>query len=96
MKIKEFITQLNLMITDLEVHKTTKKETRLLHKVLLRLFDSLSPQERKTYKKKINELKKRILGIETIDKEVAFKVADLKEELDMMKAINEMKKGDHK
>ena len=88
------------MITDLEVHKTTKKETRLLHKVLLRLFDSLSPQERKTYRKEIDGLKQRILRIETIDKEVAFKVADLKEELDMMKAINEMKtskeKGDHK
>ena len=93
MKIKNFLTQLNFMITDLEVHKTTKREVRLMHKVLLRLLENLSPQERKTYKKEIDGLKKRVLGIETIDKEVAFKIADLKEELDIMKAIDEIKKS---
>jgi len=93
MKIKNFLTQLSFMITDLEVHRTIKGETRLMHKVLLRLFDNLSPQERKTNKKKINELKKRVLGIETIDKEVVFKIANLREEVDIMRAINEMKKN---
>ncbi len=94
MQLKNFISDLSFIITDLETSRTTKAEINLFMKILRGLKKRMSLNEKKIYKKIINEFNNRLNKIKTIDKEIAFKMADLKNEIEMYKALEKMKKED--
>lgn len=94
MQLKTFVSDLSFIITDLETSRTTKAEIKLFMKILRGLKKRMNLNEKKIYKKIINEFNNRLNKIKTIDKDIAFKMADLKNEIEMYKALEAMKKED--
>ena len=85
------MTDLNFLITNLETSRTTKAEVDLLKKILRGLKKRMVPNEKKIYKLNISEFYDRLNNIKTIDEEKAFKMADLKNEIEMFKALEKMR-----
>lgn len=93
MKIKDFIvTDLNFLITDLEISRTSDAEISLMTKILKKIRFRMSKSEKGLYKQKIKDLENRLTKIETVDKEIAFKLAELKDIQDVLKLKDKMRK----
>ena len=87
MQIKKLLFDISGLITGIEIDADpTTKEVKLMVKVLIRVWWSLSDEQKKRYRIQVSDMRERLSKIEIKDKD-AEKIVDLQTDIDALEAV---------
>jgi hypothetical protein len=86
-RIEIFLTEFSLIITNLEIGKSFKREINRIYKLLHKYYESLTINNKKQFKTRITAMKKRLKDIIPYDEQFKYEIAELRDFKDIVKTI---------
>jgi len=87
---EEFLTEVGFIIGTLETTPTRNKTIKIVKRILIKYYQTLSPTKKRALMTTIDDLKVRLNNIETINKKVNSRVVEFEVKLDALKAVMEL------
>ena len=84
---ENFLVEVGFIIGTLETKPMRDVTIKIVKRILIKWYQTLTATKRKMYMESVDDLKVRLNNIETIDKKVNARISKFEEEFDMLKAV---------